>query len=286
MKHIFIVNKVAGNQGYKDVIDFLDKRSDLDYEIFYTEYEGHAREIAFSLPLGCRIYVVGGDGTAHEVINGMNFENELAIIPVGTGNDFARMYVDKTSIVDILEKTIYGSAKRVDIGKVNDIYFLNCLNIGVDARVNVGVNGLRNRWFPRKLVYIWFAIVEVIKDQKEILTFRYKDKKYKNDIILITIMNGKWYGGGFKSAPNAILDDGYLDVCEVDYIPRHKVFPLLSVYMKGNHEDLDIVKTYRIKNLIIDSERPFIYGCDGELYQAKQLTVEIQESMLKLVMHW
>lgn len=286
MKHVFIVNPISGQGSYKTVVDLIHKvfKDTQDFEILYTRYVGHAKELAESITSPARVYAVGGDGTAHEVLNGLDPNVPLGIIPVGSGNDFVKMYLKKSDIEEILIRTIQGDIKKVDVGRANDILFLNCFNVGLDAEVNVMVNNIRKPWVPRSLIYAGAALTQISKGYSITLSYTIDGIELKQSIVLSSIMNGKWYGGGFKSAPEAILDDGYLDICIVESIPRRQIFPLLPVYQKGNHRDLDIVTMKKVKDVLIKAPEEFIYGCDGEIFKSKEVQVQVMPEYLSLIM--
>lgn len=284
-KHIFIVNPVSGKRKHTETVRMIQKHfSDpSEYEIFYTEYVGHAKEIAEQFEGNYRIYSVGGDGTAHEILNGLKEGVELALIPVGSGNDFARMITRQKDLDLVISDMIKGQSELVDVGLANGELFLNCLNVGLDAEVNVRANRIRKRFIPRQLVYIYAAIFEVIKNFELTLSFVDEDGVLTKNIVLASVMNGKWYGGGFKSAPEAELDDGLFDLCRVKALPRRKIFPLLPVYFQGKHTDNPAVTMKKLSTLLIYAQQPFTYGCDGEIFETERLDIRILPKVLPLV---
>lgn len=286
MKHIFIINPTSGIGKYKNVEKWLHQNfssRDDDFEIHYTDYPGHAKLIASRYGKNHILYSVGGDGTAHEVLNGMNLDSELAIIPVGTGNDFYRMLPESdATIEEILENTINGETRHVDIGEANGHRFLNCLNFGVDSEVNKSVNAVRHPMFPRKIIYMHFAIVKLLQKKPINVTVEFDGNRIRKKVLLTSIMNGKWYGGGFKSAPEASIDDGYLDMCIVEDIPLRKIPRLMPKYYKGTHLDLDPITFKKIKKVRITADQEFALGLDGEVLETSQVDVGVLEHALKL----
>src|SRR5690554_5622802 len=120
MKHVFIINPTSGKgKAYKqvDVIQEIFNTLDEEYEILFTEYQGHATELVrrFKTSDNVTIYAVGGDGTAYEVLNGLQDEVAMAIIPAGTGNDYYRMLgYTKKELKDIILETVQGKTVKVD----------------------------------------------------------------------------------------------------------------------------------------------------------------------------
>ena len=142
MKHIFIVNPVSGaGRGEKigKKIESVAPELGLDYEIHYTTRGHEATEIAKKYKKEEDIiYGVGGDGTLLEVLNGIvGSKNMLAVIPAGSGNDFYRSIENREEM-----------SFPVDVGKVNDLYFLNCCSIGIDAEIGHNAGLMKEKHIP------------------------------------------------------------------------------------------------------------------------------------------
>lgn len=284
MKHVFIINPTSGVGNYKKVVAWVEKHFDPEaFDIHITKHQGHATEIASQYDKDAILYSVGGDGTAFEVVNGMNFENEFCVIPVGTGNDFYKMIDYEGDIIDLVRDTVYGGkVQAIDVGQVNDHYFLNCANIGVDADINARANELKGKlMIPRMMIYLAAALEEVVKMKPVNLNIFNNDFNLKKDVSLLAIMNGRYYGSGFKSAPKASLTDGLLDVCIVDGVSRIRAMSLIPKYMKGKHEKLDVVEFKHVDELEIISEKEVIYGCDGEVFKGNHLKIKHHKGKLK-----
>lgn len=284
MKHIFIVNPTSGNGDYKRVVTWLNDNLDHStYEVHYTEYEGHATEIAQRYKEGVYLYSVGGDGTAFEVLNGLNLEVPLSLIPAGTGNDFFKMFKFEGSLEELVKHSIeYQNINHVDFGEVNGKRFMNCSNIGVDAEVNAYANTIRPKHISRKFVYAYSALVKIFTMKPTLLNIIADGEVVQKNITLFSIMNGRWYGNGFKSAPNALADDGYFDVCMVDSVSIPRALYLVAKYFKGTHLGYKEVDMRHLKTLTISSNKPITYGCDGEIFVGDTLHYQIHEKALKL----
>lgn len=286
MNHIFIVNPISGNGNYKSVIewvhDYFNNHPTETYKVILTDAPGHAKEIASRYGDNDILYAVGGDGTAHEVLNGMNLSSQLAIIPSGTGNDFYRNVSKDKDLKNVLIATINGSTKTIDLGVVGDELFLNVVNLGIDARINKRVNESRNNWFPRKMAYIVYALVEVFQKYAQPIEVEVEGQIIKSNALLASFMNGKWYGGGFKSGPFADLEDGLLEMSIVDDMPLWKILTVLPKYFKGTHTDLDVVNYRRITKATIRSSQPIVVGVDGEVFEDYSISVDIKPKALTL----
>lgn len=284
-KHVFIINPASGTGKYQKILKLIEDNfvdSKLDYEIRKTEYEKHAIEIAQEYRGDVVLYSVGGDGTAHEILNGIHPEVEMAIIPVGTGNDFWRMIDYKDSLKEILYNTIEGKTIEVDVGLANGRRFLNCANVGLDAEVNRRVNNVRLDWVPRGLVYLYAALRELRFYKPIDVEIDLDGVKSNHKLLLSSFMNGKWYGGGFKSAPHANITDRKLDVCLVEEMPMSKILKVIPKYFKGEHLALEEVTYQQVSAIRIKSDEKIIIGNDGELFEFDDIEIKVDPNTLKL----
>lgn len=270
MKYIFIVNPMSGNgKGavVSQVIKEYCNKLNVNFKIICTKSKGDAKNIA-SLYKNKNIvvYSVGGDGTLNEVVNGLyNSKSTLGIVPVGTGNDFYKSLVDYSSNI-------------IDIGKVNDRYFINIASVGLDAEVADLANYLKDKKLSKNLVYI----LSLIKNY-----FSYKNKKIKIDgreenITILTICNGKYYGNGFKIAPNAKLNSGLFDVCEVKDIKKLEMIPLISKLVKGTHITDNKVNIYSANKINIESPVNLACNIDGEIIKDNKFEFSIIPNALSI----
>lgn len=282
MNHVFIVNPVSGSGRYTKVLSIVQtyfKDKEGSFELRFTEGVGHATKIASEyFDHDTVLYSVGGDGTSHEILNGLNEGVSLAIIPVGSGNDFWRNIDYEGSLEDVVIATIEGHNLLIDVGVANGRKYLNSANIGFDAMVNLAVNKFRFEWFPRKFIYAIFAIKSLIRKH----TVDFSIDGVKHSALLASFMNGRWYGGGFMSAPRASLTDGLLDVCIVKDISRRRILSLFPVYYKGKHLDLDVLTYSKLKSFKISSDSEIVYGLDGEIFFDRSISFSILASGLSL----
>lgn len=276
MNHTFIMNPTAGNRQYLKaeaiIRRYFHEHPSESCTIHFTEYKGHATELARSVTSGT-VYAVGGDGTAHEVLNGLQEGVTLAIIPAGTGNDFWKSYGIESTLESIVLETIQGTVIPADYGVANDIRFLNCANIGVDALVNQRANTMRATWIPRGLVYVSSAMRELVSYQSTRVSIKARNIQGVKDVFLITIMNGQFYGGGFKPAPLALIDDGLLDVCIVDALPKRRIPSLFGKFYKGEHIGVKEVQYLACEDILFKTEGPVVCGLDGEVLVSDTLNI-------------
>ncbi|MDD3924906.1 MAG: diacylglycerol kinase family lipid kinase [Erysipelotrichaceae bacterium] len=289
MKHIFIINPIAGKRDYEKLIPIIKAQfeSDDQYQIIITETKGHAQKIAstYHQEDDVCLYAVGGDGTAFEILNGINEKVTMAIIPNGTGNDYFKMIkYDASNIAQTLIDTINGRQVMVDYGKANDLRYLNASSMGLDADVNQLANRLSDKLFvPKSLLYIVAALITVLKPKSITIDMYLDNDRYiSKKALLIAVMNGRFYGGGFLPTPDANIQDGNLDICVVESMRLVRILKLLPRYFKGQHVGLPEVSFYKSSYVKLKTDHPVLYGCDGEVNQASMIEYHLVRSGLSL----
>jgi len=272
-KWIFIVNSTAGRgkAGNKisNLITSLNEHK-LDFEIELTKAPKHAIQLVQdAIKKGFNnIIAVGGDGTLNEVVNGVMLsgkseEVNVGIIPEGGGNDFAANFNLSSNInkaVDTLQKF---NLRKIDVGKIENRYFVNALGIGFDARAAQISNKIKHlNGLPRYLLAVIKALVSLKPFEAEV---KLDDYTYNSPFLLIAIGNGKYTGGGFLLTPEAIVDDGFLDICFIKTISRGRILSLLPSAIKGQHLKEPEVDLKQSKTIEVITKTPLPFYTDGEL---------------------
>ncbi|MEG0137880.1 MAG: diacylglycerol kinase family protein [Bacilli bacterium] len=252
MKKLFIVNPTSGQGLSLEIIKRLEKKckeNNEDYKIVYTEKKDDATKIAtYYKDFGCRIYSVGGDGTLNEIVNGLiGGTSFLTVIPAGSGNDFYKT-------ISNYEEKIFD----IDVGKVNDKYFINSASIGLDAIIGENVSLMKKIHIPRSQIYNASIIYTLINFKP--IEIKINDVYEK--ITLLAVTNGQYYGSGFRITPDASINDGYLNLCLAKKLNKLQIPPMLLKLIKENHYEDKHVITKRIKNLKITSNKDLICGID------------------------
>ncbi|KPU42274.1 diacylglycerol kinase [Oxobacter pfennigii] len=281
MKVLFIINPAAGKgRALKEapvIKAVMEKWEKIEYDIAYTERIGHAVDIAKA---GCKngykiIFAVGGDGTVNEVVNGTaNTNTALAILPYGSGNDFFRSLGIKGDTEKIINDTLNGQIKNMDIGIVNGRYFINISSVGFDAEVVLATNKAK-KFLSGSIAYIAALITTIFKRKSENIKMLIDEGEVEKKVLLAAVANGRFYGGGMEAAPYAVLDDGLFDICFIENMPKFKMLVLFPQFMKGKHEKFKEVKFYRSKKVYIECDRPLPLNIDGEVYKEKSIRFEI-----------
>lgn len=281
-KHIFIINPVAGKKKALTFISYIKENFENPI-IITTEYEGHATKIASEYKNeDVIIYSLGGDGTLNEIINGIVSDVAIskatvAVVPLGSGNDFTKSITDKKDPLEILKSYRKIETKTVDLGLINGRYFINIASVGFDANIAYKAKSFK------KLPLIKGEMAYLLSVFKTIINLKaYKVKmllddhsEQESEILLIAIANAKYYGGGMKPLPSACFDDGILDVCIVKKLSRFKVLKLLPKYIKGKHENFDEVELIRVKDMKIRSNTLIPVNIDGEVRFKKNIDISI-----------
>jgi YegS/Rv2252/BmrU family lipid kinase len=282
MKHLFIVNPVAGKGGALRRIPEIKKYfgiNDQEYEIRVTEYPGHATEIAreYCMAQTLRIYSVGGDGTLNETLNGMaGSKSSLGTIPSGSGNDFIRSIIGESIPENIIKYTVEGSEMLIDYARINDKYFINIASLGFDAEV--AYQTCRFKKLPLisgSMAYVLGILATIAICKNHYMELRTDTEEYSGKALLVAAGIGRYYGGGILALPDAEIDDGLLDVCYVEAKSRFNILRLFPKYMKGLHRKIKGVHVTRSKKVEIFLNEPVPLNRDGEIIVADKAVFEI-----------
>jgi diacylglycerol kinase (ATP) len=230
-----------------------------------TVYPTHASELAAqAVEQGYEVVVaVGGDGTVHEVINGlMQFPPErrpiLGVVPMGSGNDFAHNAGIESRPEIAMRQVFTGKPRRIDLGLIEDgrgrrEYWDNTLGIGFDATVTIRSHRLPVlRGFLMYLVsVIQTILLNHVAPKMQIET---DNEQWEGETLMIVLCNGPREGGGFLVAPEASNRDGLLDYTAIQRVSRLMMFRLVPEVMKGTHERFPQVRMGRFQRLSLISE--------------------------------
>ncbi len=247
MKYYFITNPAAGKTDSCDVlVDAINtacRAKGVEYEIYKTSCVGDATRYVKEVCQGAHdeelvFFACGGDGTFNEVISGaVGFDKvSVGLIPKGSGNDFVRNFSNKELFLDISAQ-LDGECVRTDVLKLNDKYAINMVNIGFDCEVvKVMMKIKRSPLVPSGLAYIFGLVFTLIKKPGVVAEISIDKGEYKpHKLLLTTIANGCYCGGGFHSNPHALLTDGKLNFLFINNLSRIKFVSLVSSYKAGTH---------------------------------------------------
>lgn len=294
-KHIFIINPKAGKgaaeslaKDLRQLFLSLSPSAMLGAcEIVTTKARGHATTIArdFAARGRCRFYAVGGDGTLNEVLNGMaGTSSSLACIPCGSGNDFLHSILGDYRPEDLLKETILAEEVLIDAGSVSGRYFLNVASIGFDARATHRSEYFKGKpLISPKLAYYGGILASLHDLGATRVTIKEGARERQAAVFMMTVCNGRIYGGGYHIAPDALLDDGLFDVLEVAPLSILKIAQYLPKLKKGTHLGLPEIRFYRTDKLGLSSETEFALNVDGEPSFAREADFTIRAASIPMV---
>jgi len=277
MKIMVIVNLTSGvGRGAKAGQEIARL---LELDSVYTTPEKTAADIAKEAVKECyqRIIVVGGDGTLHEAANGLiGSDISMGIVPSGVGNDFSKALAIPQNTKEALHVALTGQVMPIDLGKIDDKYFINVVSFGIDAQLVQHIPELKkkHRLFPGEGMYLYALLKELFSplDYPKIwVSFQEAGipRTFGQYTTTLVISNGTQYGEKFKIAPQAIMDDGFLDICWIKKMGKTKILKSLPKLIHGTHFDLPEVQTYRLKSLTVHPETRVACQVDGETFDFK-----------------
>lgn len=273
----------------------LDKRG-LEHDVFTTEHRGHATQLAREqLDAGCRFLVaVGGDGTVHEVVNGM-IEGDRAVVPeavlgvvaTGTGCDFVKTFglpTDPSFAVGHLDRD---DAFAIDIGKVTFMndgeeqtrYFPNIAEAGIGAAVVARAAQLP-RWLG-PTVYFFAFWLTLRKHKSAQVTVDLVDRTYEGPMNNLVVANCQYFGGGMRIAPKAVPTDGLLDI-QIEHANKREAIAIMPKVFKGQHIPHPQIKEAKRVRVAIEADRPLPVEADGEVLGTTPASFEVLKDIIRL----
>ena len=256
------------------------------WRIIETEGPNHGAEAAArAVANGAQIVAAaGGDGTYGEVVNGIVGSGaRLAILPLGTGNDFSRALEFKTDLGSAVRAMFQGTPRRIDLGVSSGRYFINIAGCGFDAvvasRVNRGFRLLRGT-----TAYTAAVIQSLISYRAAEMEIEIDGEELSTRAMLCCIANSQSYGGGMKVAPDARIDDGVFDVCilaEAGKIEFMRAFP--SVF-KGTHVSHPRVTMLKARRIRVASSPVLPVLIDGDVISTTPAEFEIVPGAVEVMM--
>jgi diacylglycerol kinase (ATP) len=289
---IVLLNPTA-NRGRMDIYQTLVRRrveQEPPAEYIETTRQGEAQERARqAAEAGRPVIVVGGDGTLHEVVNGLlSVERRvpLGIVPAGSGNDYAwnTLKLPRDPVAAV-ERAFSGNPIYVDAGIVNGRYFANSFSVGLDADIAVAAASLKK--YPLmsgERLYYGATLRQLLFGYGRCPWLRF----YLNEgtaqaqvngeqrhYVLMAVTIGPTYGAGFRINPQADYSDGLFDVCTITYTPLLRALRLLPIVQRGEHANLPEVTFYHAKTVQIESRSTVNIQMDGETTSATSCNAHI-----------
>lgn len=298
-----IVNPNAGRRkGEKDWLEIaaLLDAAGIRYTNVFTEHPNHAVKLARKyIEAGFhKIIVVGGDGTLNEVVNGVFTQNKyptkdiiLAMIPVGTGNDWGRSFNIPSGYKEAIQLIGRMHTRVQDVGKVhymnNELpkqrHFINMAGLGFDAMVAKRTNKVKQEGKSGPFSYLISLFTSLISYNDSKVNITVDDEEFDANVFTMSVAICKFNGGGMMQAPNAIPDDGLFDVTVITRVSRFLVIRSVKKLYDGSYLKMPQVKTFRGEKVKIESNPPMFLETDGESLGHTPMSFEVIPLSIQVV---
>jgi len=294
MKHLFIVNPVAGGHDSTDAVSAQVAKTfsgrDGDFEIYTTKAPMDACkkiEMEANLCEALRVYACGGDGTLNECVCGALGHENVAVthFPTGTGNDFVKTFGAEKDLFRDLPRLLDGEVKKLDVIDCNGRAVINICSVGIDARIGTDVH----KYSSIPIIggatgYVTSLAVNLAKGIKDSLHVFCGGKLYYGDMSLICICNGSYYGGGFHPVPEARPDSGTLEFLIVKGVSRLTFLKVVGAYAKGKYKDYpDLITHVRGDSMEIECDKELVVNVDGEAIYGKKISIRLLPSAVNFI---
>ena len=281
----FIINPKSG-RGNKDLlVNKIQKlASDLDFkfEAYFTQEAGHATDLANNLvDKYDSIVAVGGDGTVNEIAQGLlGSETPLGILPSGSGNGLARHLRIPMNNSKALKSLINGKTVNIDTWLADEVPFFMLCGFGFDAHIAQKVSGLKSRG-PQ--VYFRLVTKEFMRFQPKKISIEWDGGSYSGKPFLVNLANGSQFGNNFKIAPEASINDGYLDLGIIEKLPIYLIPEIILRMRNGTLNNFKYYKTFRAKQFLLHTDYQGM-NIDGEFRTCDQeIMIKLSSEKLKVI---
>ena len=295
MKHLFIVNPIAGGKDkteeVRGKVEAAFQKRGGEFEIYVTTAPLDAtRKIQEESAKGehLRVYACGGDGTFNECVCGAALKRNVAVcpFPTGTGNDFCRMFGEEKDLFRDLDALLDGSERSIDLLDCNGRYSANICSVGVDARIGTDIH----KYSGIPLIggatgYVVSAAVNMFKGIATKMDIACGDFHADGKHTLVCACNGRFYGGGFNPSLEAMPDDGIMDVYIVKKVNLVQFAALIGKYSKGKADEMPkFIKHIRSSGeVVIRCEKEDVAQLDGEALRATEFRFHMVPKALNLI---
>lgn len=292
----FVINRLSGNGKGKEIwreVEQALQKLGIEYGCRFTQRQGHAEDISRELahrPGTSAVVAVGGDGTVHEVANGVaGTEVPIGCIPAGSGDDFARSLGYPLSWEGALERVLHLKSRLIDAGSINGMLFAISAGIGFDGEVAKLTNrSWYKRWLNKMNAGRLSYVVTVLR---LFVTYRPCDVSLNvdgvtsehNNVWLMAIANMPYYGGGMKICPDARYDDGLLHICLVEGITRFELLRFFPRVYNGTHVMHPAVRMIAGRKIRVESSAPMTIHMDGEFGGETPAAIEAIPDRLRVI---
>ena len=259
-------------------------------DVARTEGPGHGQELAAqAVSQGARhVVAVGGDGTVHDVANGLlqsDGDAALGVVPIGSGNDFAKMLgVYRHDPARAVARLVTAQSRRFDAGRVLNEWFVNSVGFGFGPAVVRTRNAMPNlRGFLSYMVPILKTFFKFEPPLFDVAAPGFRERGY---MMMVEVCNGTTSGGSYRFAPDADPADGKMDVCLIRRVSLPRFLLAIPRVMRGTHlgmREVVLIKTAKV--VIRSPEQPLVVHVDGELREpgTNECTVVLERGRLNVL---
>jgi len=271
---LLIINPAAKHGETQRLVPVIEQLlQGMPHQTVITTHMGHAAELAREASGRDLVIAAGGDGTVHEVLNGlMSIEAArrpaLAVLPTGSGNDTRRTLGVPSDLTEAALVVASGERRRFDVGVCNGVYFNNSFAAGLDAKVTAKAVEYK---VTKHRDGLWLYLSALLHVLFHDLGSFHLDVSFdgqpeaRYDTLIVAVTNGPTYGGGFLITPDAIPDDGRFDVCMIDPLSLPGALIRLPAVVFGRHTRMRVVHMSRHSSVTIECDRALPAQIDGEV---------------------
>lgn len=294
MKHIFIINPHAGKRDQTsriyEMADHLREAHGLTCACMLTDRPGGAADMARKLAETgeeLRLYACGGDGTISEVANGIaGFSNAaMTAIPTGTGNDFLKNFGPDMEKFQDAENLWAGEVFPLDLIACNGRLCLTIACNGIDARIADSVHQYGNSLLlhGRNSYLASVAVNFLFKPIGRHWKVWLDDEALEDDFALVSMCNGRYYGGGSMPVPEARMNDGVLHTVLIKNIPKATFARLFAPYSAGEYRKLpqELIRVSTARQVRIQAEEDIVTCLDGECFRSREVVMGLADKRLR-----
>ncbi len=301
MRYVFIVNPKTNaakmRNEIKSNLHRIFEGKKVRYKIIESKYVGHITEIVSEEAKtgdDIRVYGFGGDGTLNEMVKGVGAHQnvEVGIFPLGSGNDYIKSYGDISQFLDY-DAQIKAKSVKVDLISTLNGDAINICSAGFDAEVGYRMKNYKNLPFVSGPMSYDISVARSLigklgENLKVTLHSDGEVHTFEDRYLFVLAASGQYYGGGYKSAPQALTDDGLLDFILIKVPPLHKILSLIGLFKRGEHlenKKFDEFLTFmRGTKIEVHGEKPFYCTRDGECDKVNEEVFSLSENKLKFIL--
>lgn len=289
---LLIVNPAAKHGTTERLLPVVEQLlHNLPHDTVVTTGVGHAVDLARTAHGRDAVVAVGGDGTVHEVLNGLmeipaEQRPSLGLLPTGSGNDTRRTLGIPDDLASAALVVGSGERRRFDVGLCNGVYFNNSFAAGLDAKVTAKAVEYK---VTKRRAGLWLyltALLHVLFNELDSfdVSIRFDDDPaIQRDTLIVAVTNGPTYGGGFFITPDAIADDGLFDVCMIDPLSLPQALMRLPFVVTGKHTGMKVVHMSRHRRLVIEGRCPIPAQIDGEVLLESRYEIEMLPGAIECI---